>query len=86
MGRVAAFLGFGSSSSSSGTNTRTGGSSSKGWHSSAPLPGGREVHPAPAATDRFGRRVASPDPYVQPDQTHVVRNFGRPYRQDGGAR
>ncbi|MFI9332635.1 hypothetical protein ACIGZJ_34520 [Kitasatospora sp. NPDC052868] len=82
-GRIAAFLGFGSSNSSSsttsgGTSTRTDGSSSTGWHSSAPLPGGREVHPAPAATDRSGRRVYSPDPYTGPTASAARRNFGRP--------
>lgn len=40
----------------------------------------REQHPAPAATDRHGERVCSPDPYQQPDASaHTVRNFGQPY-------
>ncbi|WP_030237350.1 hypothetical protein [Streptomyces sp. NRRL S-350] len=88
------YLGFGSSrssTSSSGTTTHTGGSSSGGWHSydpAAALRQPREVHPAPAATDHFGRRVYSPDPYSQPgSEQHTVRNFGRPYTtEDGGAR
>ncbi|MEU4118922.1 hypothetical protein AB0F71_31070 [Kitasatospora sp. NPDC028055] len=85
------FLGFGSSGSS-GTSTRTGGMSTTGWHPPYDEATARRHHreaqvslPA-ASTDRDGRRVASPDPYAQPDQSHVVRNFGRPYRRDGGAR
>ncbi|MFJ5926553.1 hypothetical protein ACIQF6_28520 [Kitasatospora sp. NPDC092948] len=87
-----AYLGLGSSGSStstSGTITRTGGSSSGGWHCyglAAVLRQQRKVHPTPAATDRFGRRVCSPDPYGQPgSDRHTVRNFGGPYRDGDGA-
>ncbi|MFB8236221.1 hypothetical protein ACFC58_06675 [Kitasatospora purpeofusca] len=44
----------------------------------------REVHPAPASTDRVGRRVPSPAPYAQPgNEQHVLRNFGRPHSGEG---
>ncbi len=86
---IRSFLGFSSSSSagqsgsgSSGTVTRTGSSASGGWHSSTSQTHSvaREVHPAPAAVDRFGRRVPTPDPSRQPGaETFVQRNFGRPY-------
>ncbi|MQS17874.1 hypothetical protein F7Q99_38235 [Streptomyces kaniharaensis] len=81
-GRIAAFFGLGSSNSGSGTSggtsARSGRSSSRGWRPAVPLPGGREVHPAPAATDRSGRRVYSPDPYTGPNASATRRNFGRP--------
>ncbi|MEU8927512.1 hypothetical protein AB0D10_42515 [Kitasatospora sp. NPDC048545] len=87
-------LGFGSSTSSSsdsaGTSTRSSGMSSGGWHTYDEETARRhhreaQVSLPEASTDRHGRRVVSPDPYAQSDQTHVVRNFGRPYREDGGA-
>ncbi|MFJ4799144.1 hypothetical protein [Kitasatospora purpeofusca] len=94
---IRSFLGLGSSNSSSsgsssGTSTRSSGMSTTGWHAPYDEETARRHHreaqvslPA-ASTARDGGRVSSPDPYAQPDQSHVVRNFGRPYRQDGGAR
>ncbi|MFJ4192118.1 hypothetical protein [Kitasatospora sp. NPDC089509] len=94
---IRSFLGLGSSNSSSsgsssGTAARTSGMSTTGWHPSYDEATARRHHRDaqvpldPAGTDRDGRRVVSPDPYAQPDEAHVRRNFGRPYRQDGGVR
>ncbi|MFE6869613.1 hypothetical protein ACFVFS_24050 [Kitasatospora sp. NPDC057692] len=79
-----------SNSSGSGTVTRTSGMSSTGWHAPYDEETARRHHREaqapvpPAATDRTGRRLATPDPYQQGGQ-HVRQNFGGPYTEDGGA-
>ncbi|MFJ9460941.1 hypothetical protein ACIRST_38465 [Kitasatospora sp. NPDC101447] len=92
---IRSFLGFGStgsslSSGSSGTATRTSGMSTTGWHRSDEETARRHHREAqvslPAAgTDQRGGRVNSADPYSRPDSS-TRRNFGRPCREDGGAR
>ncbi|MGA5823707.1 hypothetical protein ACPC54_38315 [Kitasatospora sp. NPDC094028] len=88
---IRSFLGFGSSSSnsssnSSGTSTGTGGMSmGRRAHDEAEALRHHRMTQVPlpeASTDQYGHRVNSP----KPSRDHIVRNFGRPYREDGGAR
>ncbi|MFJ7280294.1 hypothetical protein [Kitasatospora sp. NPDC098663] len=73
-------LGLGSSTpaskASATTTTRTSGMSTTGWHA-----------PYDEATARRHHQIAQVKTFEpgDGDGDHIVRNFGRPYRQDGGA-